>query len=223
MFPTNANLGRLGNSIAWWLGIEPYELFLYVFLPPLLLDAAVRIDFFLFKRVCPVIWESSPPRTLLCSCHHAGEGLSAYVVTPESTHADEEILGPEQGHDGDCRACSSSTWDRIICESHASTHCASRLPEAGHVMQAWVKILTLAFLVVGGSCGLLIPIMLYVLDLRSEGWTWQYCALFGSMVASTDAVAIVSTMKASMWLSHSAACFGIPCHSYLPARFPGTL
>lgn len=51
MFPTNANLGRLGNSIAWWLGIEPYELFLYVFLPPLLLDAAVRIDFFLFKRV----------------------------------------------------------------------------------------------------------------------------------------------------------------------------
>ena len=64
-------------------------------------------------------------------------------------------------------------------------------------LQAWVKILTLAFLVVGGSCGLLIPIMLYVLDLRSEGWTWQYCALFGSMVASTDAVAIVSTMKAS--------------------------
>ena len=63
--------------------------------------------------------------------------------------------------------------------------------------QAWVKILTLAFLVVGGSCGLLIPVMLYVLDLRSEGWTWQYCALFGSMVASTDAVAIVSTMKAS--------------------------
>ncbi len=71
------------------------------------------------------------------------------------------------------------------------------MPEAGHVLQAWVKILTLAFLVVGGSCGLLIPIMLYVLDLRSEGWTWQYCALFGSMVASTDAVAIVSTMKAS--------------------------
>ena len=51
MFPSDGALGRLGNSIAWWLGIEPYELFLYVFLPPLLLDAAVRIDFFLFKRV----------------------------------------------------------------------------------------------------------------------------------------------------------------------------
>ena len=55
MFPANGDLGRLGNSIAWWLGIEPYELFLYVFLPPLLLDAAVRIDFFLFKRVSPLL------------------------------------------------------------------------------------------------------------------------------------------------------------------------
>ncbi len=72
-------------------------------------------------------------------------------------------------------------------------------------MQAWVKILTLAFLVVAGSCGILIPIMLYVLDLRSDGWTWQYVALFGSMCASTDAVAIVATMKTSeplCWPDH---------------------
>ena len=47
------NLGRLGNSIAIWLGIQPYELFFYVFLPPLLMDAAVRIDFFLFKKARP--------------------------------------------------------------------------------------------------------------------------------------------------------------------------
>ncbi len=67
MFPTNANLGRLGNSIAWWLGIEPYELFLYVFLPPLLLDAAVRIDFFLFKRVCPSTQGCSLPRCYFSS------------------------------------------------------------------------------------------------------------------------------------------------------------
>ena len=53
MFPTQGGMGRLGNSIAWWLGIQPYELFLYIFLPPLLLDAAVRIDFFLFKKVRP--------------------------------------------------------------------------------------------------------------------------------------------------------------------------
>lgn len=50
MFPYN--LGRLGNGISWWLGIHPYELFFYVFLPPLLCDSAVRIDFFLFKQVC---------------------------------------------------------------------------------------------------------------------------------------------------------------------------
>ena len=50
MFPAHGNLGRFGNSAAWWLGIQPYELFFYVFLPPLLLDAAVRIDFFLFKK-----------------------------------------------------------------------------------------------------------------------------------------------------------------------------
>ena len=60
MFPTQGGLGRLGNSIAWWLGIRPYELFLYVFLPPLLLDAAVRIDWFLFKRVLHRL----PPQTL---------------------------------------------------------------------------------------------------------------------------------------------------------------
>ncbi|DBA74298.1 TPA: Son of sevenless 1, variant 2 [Trebouxia sp. C0004] len=48
LFPLN--LGRLGNSVSLWLNIEPYELFFYVFLPPLLLDAAVKLDFFLFKK-----------------------------------------------------------------------------------------------------------------------------------------------------------------------------
>jgi len=51
MFPFN--LGRLGNGITWWLGISPYELFFYIFLPPLLCDSAVSIDFFLFKQVQP--------------------------------------------------------------------------------------------------------------------------------------------------------------------------
>ena len=54
MFP--CNLGRFGNAIAWWLGIQPYELFFYVFLPPLLLDAAVRIDIFLFKKVWQLLF-----------------------------------------------------------------------------------------------------------------------------------------------------------------------
>ena len=67
MFPTEGGLGRLGNSIAWWLGIRPYELFLYVFLPPLLLDAAVRIDWFLFKKVLPSPAPADKP-TLAMSC-----------------------------------------------------------------------------------------------------------------------------------------------------------
>ncbi|KAL0035986.1 hypothetical protein WJX77_010179 [Trebouxia sp. C0004] len=108
LFPLN--LGRLGNSVSLWLNIEPYELFFYVFLPPLLLDAAVKLDFFLFKKV--------------------------------------------------------------------AVHC-----------------IALAFLVVAGSCALLIPVMLYIFQLHTHGWQWPHAALFGSMLASTDAVAIVATMK----------------------------
>ncbi len=45
------NLRELGNAMALWLSLTPSEIFFYIFLPPLLLDAAVKIDFFLFKKV----------------------------------------------------------------------------------------------------------------------------------------------------------------------------
>ena len=45
------NLREIGNGVALWLGIEPYELFFYIFLPPLLLDAALKIDWYIFKKV----------------------------------------------------------------------------------------------------------------------------------------------------------------------------
>lgn len=45
------NTGPLGNAITLWLGIEPADLFLYVFLPPMLVDSAVRIDYFIFRKV----------------------------------------------------------------------------------------------------------------------------------------------------------------------------
>jgi len=61
--------------------------------------------------------------------------------------------------------------------------------------QSLVKVLVFAFLLVGGTVGLLIVLLLYVLDLRNQGWTWHYVALLGAMLASTDAVAIVATMK----------------------------
>lgn len=60
------NLGALGNSLAIWLGISPWQLFFYVFLPPLLLDAAVRIDWYLFKKVRACLW-----LLLLCTCAEA--------------------------------------------------------------------------------------------------------------------------------------------------------
>ena len=46
-----ANLGEISNSIAIWLGISPPDLFFYAFLPPLLVDSAIRIDFFMFSKV----------------------------------------------------------------------------------------------------------------------------------------------------------------------------
>lgn len=49
------NLGPIRNALALWLGIEPADLFLYIFLPPMLLDAAVRIDYFLLRKVRAVL------------------------------------------------------------------------------------------------------------------------------------------------------------------------
>lgn len=50
---TNAavNIPYLSNAIAHWLGMTPADLFLYIFLPPLLLDSSVRTDYFVFKKV----------------------------------------------------------------------------------------------------------------------------------------------------------------------------
>jgi len=45
------NFGRLGNSFVLWLGVDPPDLLLYGFLPPLLLDAALGLDWFVFKKV----------------------------------------------------------------------------------------------------------------------------------------------------------------------------
>jgi hypothetical protein len=46
-----ANLRHISNSITLWLGISPPDLFFYAFLPPLLVDSAIRIDFFMFSKL----------------------------------------------------------------------------------------------------------------------------------------------------------------------------
>lgn len=104
------NLGHLTNAATLWMGMEPAELFLYVFLPPLLLDSAVRIDYFLFRKV---MWH----------------------------------------------------------------------------------VLVFAFLMVAATLFSMIPYMLYVLGLAKEGWRSVDVALFISMLASTDAVAVTAILR----------------------------
>ncbi|KAK9866895.1 hypothetical protein WJX84_006646 [Apatococcus fuscideae] len=104
------NLGRVTNALALWLGAEPAELLFYVFLPPLLLESAVRINFYLFKKMAAAIF-------------------------------------------------------------------------------------TYAFLLVIISTLAMIPIMLYIFNLRNLGWMWQDAGLFAAMVASTDAVAVAALLK----------------------------
>lgn len=65
------------------------------------------------------------------------------------------------------------------------------------VMQVALNVVTLAFLVVASTCAVLIPVMLYIFWLKPSGWQWYDAALFGSIIASTDAVAIVAVLKKS--------------------------
>ena len=51
-FAFSFNLGHVSNGVALWLGMRPADIFVYVFLPPFLLDLAVRLDFFMLKKVC---------------------------------------------------------------------------------------------------------------------------------------------------------------------------
>lgn len=50
-FAYQFNLHQLSNASAIWLGIQPPDLFIFVFLPPLLVDSALRIDYYMFRKV----------------------------------------------------------------------------------------------------------------------------------------------------------------------------
>ncbi len=53
----------------------------------------------------------------------------------------------------------------------------------------------MAFIMVIASALLLIPFMLYALDLKANGWTAGYVALFGAMIASTDAASVSAVLR----------------------------
>lgn len=46
-----ANMREVSSAISLWLSIQPADLFFYAFLPPLLLDSAMHIDFFMFRKI----------------------------------------------------------------------------------------------------------------------------------------------------------------------------
>lgn len=45
------NLLQISNAVSIWLSIQPADLFFYAFLPPLLVEQAIRIDFFMFGKI----------------------------------------------------------------------------------------------------------------------------------------------------------------------------
>ena len=71
------NLGRLGNALAIWLGVQPADLFLYIFLPPMLLDEAVRIEYFIFKKV---VQQTCRSAATYCSCNTVAWAASSSIL-----------------------------------------------------------------------------------------------------------------------------------------------
>ncbi|KAG2448639.1 hypothetical protein HYH02_006526 [Chlamydomonas schloesseri] len=104
------NLEHVSNAVMLWLGMRPADIFVFVFLPPFLLDLSVRVDYFLLKKVA-------------------------------------------------------------------------------------FNVAFMAFVMVIMSCLMLIPFMLYALDLQASGWTAAHVALFGSMIASTDAASVSAVLR----------------------------
>jgi hypothetical protein len=78
---------------------------------------------------------------------------------------------------------------------------------AVNLLQSFIQVFTLAFVVVGATCAIMVPILLYMLQLQQFGWNWIHACMFGAMIASTDAVAIVSIMKTSERCL--GRCFGL--------------
>jgi hypothetical protein len=94
-------------------------------------------------------------------------------------------------------ACGGAAAMRLIQAWHV--HLLTQFADARALpcLQVALNVVTLAFLVVASTCAVLIPVMLYIFWLKPSGWQWYDAALFGSIIASTDAVAIVAVLKKS--------------------------
>lgn len=143
-------LHRLGNAFTLWLGINPPELFFYAFLPPLLLDSALSIDYFLFNKARGGVagWLAVSLPACLLAYGHASIAASAAC---SAAFCAADCSGPQT-----CHRC--------------------RSPAAA--LQVMLQVMVFAFLVVLLSCFLATPVLLYGLGLAAHGWRWQHGALF---------------------------------------------
>jgi NhaP-type Na+/H+ or K+/H+ antiporter len=67
------------------------------------------------------------------------------------------------------------------------------------LLQVIVHVLCFAFFNVVAGAVAMIPILLYGLGLAHQGWRAIDVALFGAMLAATDAVAVSAILKAGGW------------------------
>lgn len=93
---------------------------------------------------------------------------------------------------------------------------------APHTTHQWGQmasaILCFAFVNVVVSTVAFIPVLLHGLNLASQGWRAVDAALFGSMLGSTDAVAVTAILKAGV-VTGSGLCASSSCVSaHKPAR-----
>ena len=158
---------RLGNAFTLWLGINPPELFFYAFLPPLLLDSALSIDYFLFNKAgqgCLPGWLAGCLAGWLAGCL-AGP-LAAWLagLLAHASSSDREPL----------RVPALRTLPRP-CHVHCPTASAAA---AATALQVMLQVMVFAFLVVLLSVFLATPVLLYCLGLAAHGWRWQHGALF---------------------------------------------
>ncbi len=81
------------------------------------------------------------------------------------------------------------------CLYFQSRYFGSQCDPHAIVTQMATAIFSYAFLLVIISTLAMIPIMMYIFNLRELGWMWQDAGLFAAMVASTDAVAVSALLK----------------------------
>ena len=183
------NLRRFSNASAIWLGMHPPDLFFYTFLPPLLLDAAVRIEFFTFRKVRspgpndPCLLQSRPIRTstLQRAASHAFQSLF------DLGNPRKQLLPLQTCQVRALRAaqtrCTGVTNPKALSDPGTPS-----VQVAGQVM-------TFAVGAVIGMVAIMTPLFLYGFDLAAAGWHWSHAALFVCMIASTDVVAVTAVLK----------------------------